>query len=120
MSLHQKLYTGALAQSADLSKMKVRKYTPNNKQLNFGPGTAPASHTTPLQCQVCYLIVFEILIKRLSMVRTYGRGYVLSWALFAMSMAALIEMAATKSDKKAFFSAPLLHEIKVNRGISVV
>ena len=48
MSLHQKLYTGAPAQSADVSQMKVRKYTLNNKQLNFGPGTAPASHTTPL------------------------------------------------------------------------
>ena len=54
------------------------------------------------------------------MVRAYGRGYVLSWALFAMSMAALIEMAATKSDKKAYFSAPLLQKIKVNRGTSVV
>ena len=61
--------------------------------------------------------MFEILIKRLSMVRAYGRGYVLSWALFAMSMAALIEMAATKSDKKAYFSAPLLHKIKVNRSV---
>ena len=117
MSLHQKLYTGAPAQSADVSQMKVRKYTLNNKQLNFGPGTAPASHTTPLKCQVCNLIVFENLIKRLSMVRAYGRGYVLSWALFAVSMAALLEMAATKSDKKAYFSAPLLDKIKVNRSV---
>ena len=69
-------------------------FIPQQTPPNFGPGT--------------------ILTERLSMVRAHGRGYVLSWALFALSMAALMEMAATKSDKKAYFSTPLLHRIKVN------